>query len=466
MSDDAKDKGIFVQKKSSAKPAAGQTAAKPKNVKQRWLMIGGGFLGVVIIASTVFGDKPTGPVVAAKKDVPKIDVTPPNAEKKAFEANFGEQLSKLTNAVKSLEAENATKDQRLKELTLKMQEAGARSGANGAVPPPVQGGSTNTGAIVEPPAPIRRDGMGVKQDGATPSLPAISVNGTPDASVAPPVIKMAPAPLVFEPPSDTPQPQSKNGSESGNATSTALNSLKATVNAKSSYTANKSAGTLPMGSFVEISLLNGIDAATSTAAASDPMPVLMNVTDNATLPGSAKYKIKNCFLLGTGYGNMSAERVYIRTSRISCVDKRNKLILTQDAPGYVVDSDGKLGMRGMVTDRQGAKLGKALLAGFASGLANALGSAQSTVSTSSLTGGTTSTISGSAALKASGLAGAQSATSQLADFYLKEAQSMFPVITLDSGRLGTVVFTANAQLVWADGENQYVQEIKPDNSNK
>jgi conjugal transfer pilus assembly protein TraB len=186
---------------------------------------------------------------------------------------------------------------------------------------------------------------------------------------------------------------------------------------------------------------------------------LMNVSDQATLPGSARYKIKSCFILGTGYGDLSAERVYLRVSRMSCVDKNNKLILSQDIAGYVVDSDGKLGMRGKVVDRQGAKLGAAMLAGFAQGLSGALGSSQGT-STSSAAG-VANTLTGTGALRASGLAGAQSATSQLAEFYLKEAQSIFPVISVDTGRTGTIVFTSSVALNWTHGDTPFVQELKP-----
>jgi conjugal transfer pilus assembly protein TraB len=146
---------------------------------------------------------------------------------------------------------------------------------------------------------------------------------------------------------------------------------------------------------------------------------------------------------------------------LSCVDKSDRLILSQEVQGYLVDSDGKLGLRGMITDRQGAKVGKALLAGFAQGLAGALGTAQSSVTQNSTLGTSTSAITGDAALRAAGLSGAQTAASQLAQFYLKEAQAIFPVITVDAGRTGTIVFSASAALSWSDGDSQYVQQVTP-----
>jgi conjugal transfer pilus assembly protein TraB len=232
------------------------------------------------------------------------------------------------------------------------------------------------------------------------------------------------------------------------------------VKAKVTYKKNPNSGLLPSGAFAPVALLNGLDAGTSSATQSNPMPVLMNIADHAQLPGAARYKLRNCFVLGTGHGDLSAERVYVRVSRLSCVDRSDRLVLSQEVAGYLVDSDGKLGLRGVVVDRQGSRLGKALLAGFAQGLSGALGQAQGTISTSVL--GTTNSIGGSEALRASGLSGAQAAASQLAQWYLKEAQSIFPVISVDAGRTGTVVFTNSASLTWGSGEAQFQKDVRPE----
>jgi conjugal transfer pilus assembly protein TraB len=131
--------------------------------------------------------------------------------------------------------------------------------------------------------------------------------------------------------------------------------------------------------------------------------------------------------------------------------------------GYVVDSDNTLGMRGKVVDRQGARLGKALLAGFAQGLGGALGSSQGDVTSSAL--GSATSITGSAALRASGLSGVSSASSQLAQFYLKEAESIFPVIEIEGGRLGSVVISEDVTLSWGNVDEQFVREVSPTNKN-
>jgi conjugal transfer pilus assembly protein TraB len=233
------------------------------------------------------------------------------------------------------------------------------------------------------------------------------------------------------------------------------------VDAKVRYKKNTQNGLMVAGAFAPVVLLNGIEAGTSSGSRSNPLPVLIRVQDNATLPGAAKYQLKSCFVLASGYGDLSAERVYIRLARLSCVDKDDRLILSVPLQGYVVDSDNVLGMRGKVVDRQGARLGKAMLAGFAQGLSGALGSSQGDVTTSAL--GAATSITGTAALRASGLSGVSSASSQLASFYLKEAEAIFPVIEVEGGRLASIVVSEDTSLAWGNVDEQFVREVTPTN---
>lgn len=442
MSDDKKNSplSLFVKKeKSGAAPAAAVSGGKsPKNVQRRWLYIAVGVAGVAVIATSSLSEKKPVRSTAKAADA-MISVTPPNADKQAFEAKFGTDMEVLKSSLEQLKADNE-----------KLKQAAANPRATspmpaGIVAPPSQsnnGGIGPVGVDIPPPPPA----VMTRPGGGAP-LPVPTYNGMPGTLSPMPVTTNGP-PMVFE---------FKDSSASANP----MNANLPAVSAKTTYKKNESAGMLPAGGFAPIALLNGLDAGTSVATQSNPMPVLINVTGQASLPGSAQYRLKSCFALGNGYGDMSAERVYIRVSRLSCVDKNEKLILSQEVAGYVVDSDGKLGLRGKVVDRQGARLGKALLAGFAQGLSGALGNAQGTISSNLDTGSTMSSISGGAAVRAAGLSGAQSAAQQIAEFYLKEAQAIFPVVTIDTGRTGTLVFTNSVSLNWGAGEGQYVTDVKP-----
>lgn len=427
--------GLFVNKKASADVPG---APKPKNVKQRWMYVGIAGVGFLVLASSFFGKK-QDTVQAAPKPVPMVNVSPTNVDANAWQKQAGVQLAQNEAETDTLKAQTAALKEQLEALKAKNAEAAAKPAPampSTIVPPPMQGGPTQASPTVPPPPP---------------TFPAATAAGQgSSATPASVMIPLAPSMAVPQEPRIF-KPEAKAASAASGDT----------VKAKVRYTKNPYSGFLPAGAFAPVALLNGLDAGTSSATQANPLPVLMTITDQATLPGAAKYSVKSCFVLGTGYGDLSAERVYVRYSRMSCVDKSDRLVLSADVSGYLVDSDGKIGLRGKVVDRQGAKLGKAVLAGFAQGLSGAFGQAQGITTTSAI--GATTSIGGSDALRAAGLNGAQSAAQQLAQFYLKEAQAIFPVITVDAGRTGTIVFTDNAQLTWSQGDSQYVKDVRPEN---
>ncbi len=462
MSDQPKKSGLFINKKaaaaSAAAPAAPAAGSKPKDVKRRWMYVGVGVIGVVVVASTMFGGKQEVKRGPSKREQAEasamISVTPAKADQTAFESKFGRELEDLRKGLEESRKERASLEKEVEELRKAKEGKGSANAPqmpSDVVAPPSMNNSGGLGQIAPPPppqpprdakVPVTQGGMLPPTSGRTPEI----------LTMTPPMGSQGEDPMVFEAP------------QKAGSSSSAAPSSQGGVAVRSRYTKNASAGMLPAGSFAPVALLNGLDAGTSSATQTNPMPVLMNITDQATLPGAAKYRLKSCFVLGTGYGDLSAERVYVRFARLSCVDKADRLVLSQEVQGYLVDSDGKLGLRGVVMDRQGAKLGKAMLAGFAQGLSGALGQAQSSVSTNLSTGQTATSMTGSAALRASGLSGAQVAASQLAEFYLKEAQSIFPVISIDAGRTGTIVFSGSAALNWTNGDSQYVQQVTPTNN--
>lgn len=208
-------------------------------------------------------------------------------------------------------------------------------------------------------------------------------------------------------------------------------------------------GVLPVGSFASVALLTGADFGASQATQSNPQPVLMRVQADAILPGRAKYQFKGCFAMGSGYGELSSERAYIQLARISCVDRKTGQMLESPIQGYVVDSDGKLGLRGTVSRRSGIILGKAMLAGFAEGAAEIL-SAAGTNATDVITGsGVVRTITPGNVGEIGLYGGAGRAAEILADQYIKEAENMFPVIEIEAGRRGTIVVQVGQKLEWS-----------------
>lgn len=214
--------------------------------------------------------------------------------------------------------------------------------------------------------------------------------------------------------------------------------LKTGINSKKPF--------IPTGSITKAVLLNGIYAPTMTKAKTTPLPVLMRMTDLSIIPNRKKFNIRECFMLGEGYGELASERVHIRLTTISCVTAKNDII-DVDAKGFVAGEDGVTGLAGKVISKQGALLGRTIVAGFLQGVGQSFSQANQTMMMSPLgtTTGTTD-LSPSALAQAGAFKGGAVAAQKLADFYLKMADSIEPVIEISAGRSVDVVITKGMEL--------------------
>lgn len=200
---------------------------------------------------------------------------------------------------------------------------------------------------------------------------------------------------------------------------------------------------IPSGAFTRAILLGGLDAPTGGMSQRNPQPVLLRLMDNAVLPNFFRSRIKECFVVGAGYGDISSERAYIRTESLSCV-MRDGTALDVPVKGYVTGEDGKAGMRGRLVSKQGQILANALMAGVASGIGHAFQQSATTLSVSPL--GSTSTVEPEKQLQAGVGMGVGRALDRLAQYYISLAEKVFPVIEVDAGRTVDVVLTQGVAL--------------------
>lgn len=201
---------------------------------------------------------------------------------------------------------------------------------------------------------------------------------------------------------------------------------------------------IPSGTFFRSVLLGGVDAPTGGEAQNaSPHPVLMRVIDFAQMPNQFKYNFRECFVTGQAYGDISAERAYIRLQNLSCVGTDGRAI---DMPvrGYVAGEDGKTGVRGTVVTKQGQVLANALFAGVLSGLGQ--GVSQSFNVTNSTPFGTSTSVNGSDQYKAGVAMGLGNAADRLAQYYIKLADKVFPVVEINAGRTVDIVLTQGIEI--------------------
>ncbi len=204
---------------------------------------------------------------------------------------------------------------------------------------------------------------------------------------------------------------------------------------------------IPSGSLLSGTLMTGLDAPTGQGARRDPFPVVVRIQKDAILPNDFSADVKGCMAILSGFGDLSSERVYLRTEGISCIRNDGKSIEAR-LSGYAVGEDGKAGVRSRLVTKQGSLVGRSMIAGFFGGVSQAFN--VSPVPTLDTSGSSESiryldTFS-EEAVQGGLVGGASNALEKVADFWLKLADSMYPILQMDAGRQMDIVMVKGAEL--------------------
>jgi len=201
-------------------------------------------------------------------------------------------------------------------------------------------------------------------------------------------------------------------------------------------------------SFMEASLISGLDAPTVENAKGNPMPALLRVKAPAVLPNKVKANLKGCFVIASGYGDLAAERAYLRLDTLSCISKNGGSVIDQRVKGFVVDDDGKIGLRGRVVSKMGSTIARSMVAGFFGGVGDALRLSGTTTSTSAL--GVTRTYDTGKLAEIGVGSGLGQAAKEIQKFYLELARQTMPVIEVGATKQVTLVIQEGADLTIRD----------------
>ncbi len=197
---------------------------------------------------------------------------------------------------------------------------------------------------------------------------------------------------------------------------------------------------IPAGSFVRVAMLNGVDAPTGGNAQSNPLPMAFQVLDLANLANKYRLNIKDCRFIAAAWGDVSSERTMGRTESLTCIIDGETVEMP--VKGTVIGEDGKTGIRGRLVTKQGQLLANALFAGALSGIGRAFQAAATT--TTAGAGGVTQTIEADRVAQAGIGGGVGQAANTLAQYYIKAADKLFPVIETDGGRVVEILITKGA----------------------
>ncbi len=190
---------------------------------------------------------------------------------------------------------------------------------------------------------------------------------------------------------------------------------------------------IPAGSIITGVTLNGIDAPTGPGSHDNPQVVDIRVKKSAILPNGYRSSIRNCDIIASGYGSIVSKRVFLRTNELSCV-AANGGVISAPIKGYVVGSDGLVGLRGTEISYQGPKVFDAAIAGFL----GSLGSAAAPTETQGLdlNPGETQNFqlpSGAYLGYSAAFGGVSKAGNIVSQFYLKQAEELQPTIQINPG---------------------------------
>ena len=406
----------------------------PAVAKRRQYLLLGGIVALVAGAA-LLSVSLTGPREADQRALkPKsTNILAPGAQvdpKDAWRGQADAQLKAVEQKSREVSQRNAELEGQNKNMLERLKKL-EQAGLTPLPPPPIA-------------APAARPSFGPDRPLADPS----DIAASPQRLPPPPPPR--PASQVLLPPAGATSIASASAMPSG-IISVTLSDGSTAKAAKGPADASKAPGApsrdtrryIPSGAFARAVLLGGLDAPTGGQAQRNPQPVLLRLIDNAVLPNHFRSRIKACFVVGAGYGDISSERAYIRTESLSCVT-RDGTAIDMPIKGYVAGEDGKAGMRGRLVSKQGQLLANALIAGVASGIGHAFQQSSTTFSVSPL--GSTGTVDPGKQLEAGLGAGVGKALDRLAQYYISLAEKVFPVIEIDAGRTVDVVVTQGFSL--------------------
>jgi hypothetical protein len=220
-----------------------------------------------------------------------------------------------------------------------------------------------------------------------------------------------------------------------------VNKIELKLEALDTDIAKTSDNYIRAGSVVRGILLSGVRAATGTTAASDPVPMLIGLRESETI-GSGQ--LKECYVIASGYGDLSSESIKVRPETLSCVNKNNKEIVTTSVVGFIADGDGTAGLKGKVEENTGGFVGLSALGSTISGLSAAVMPERGR--TINENGIVEQALGKAKRLERGFLGGGSKSMDQLSQYYLERAKQLQPYIFVAAKRAVDVVFTDDIKI--------------------
>ena len=195
---------------------------------------------------------------------------------------------------------------------------------------------------------------------------------------------------------------------------------------------------IPPNGFVSGKMLNGVIA----VQGGNSQYVQIRLSGNYQSANSRVSNLDGCMVIGEAKADLSSSRVDIKPIKTTCT-LPNGTTKTWETGGWIVDSDGIKGVRGLLVNNNDKKLALSAAAGAIGGAGQLMSQGQYT--TSSSASGSSSSLTGNAARSMLGgmIQGGSSGLQNQVNEYFAAFQSS---IQVGGGQDVTVVFTTQQEL--------------------
>jgi hypothetical protein len=202
---------------------------------------------------------------------------------------------------------------------------------------------------------------------------------------------------------------------------------------------------IPETSYVSGFLMGGMAVSTSIGSSSAPIPVAIRITDRGNLPKNFNINLKNCRILGSGYGDLSSERAVIRVETMVCNTQNSDEVITTKIAGIIYGDDGMNGIKGHVVDMSSKHIRNAAVGGILSGFASTM-KTEGQFALGAFGPIQTKQDNIGDKLRNNSLSGIGNSAEKIADYYIKQAENMSPILVIPGGTKVDVLFTKGVYL--------------------
>lgn len=209
---------------------------------------------------------------------------------------------------------------------------------------------------------------------------------------------------------------------------------------------------IPETSYVKGILVGGISVSTGLKAATEPVPVVIRLTNRGNLPKKFGVDIKDCRILGSAYGDLSSERAIIRAESMVCQNRVIEEVLTTKIAGMIYGDDGANGIKGKVVDMSQKHIKNAAIGGILSGFSGSM-KKQGALNISAFGALSSREPTFKENLRDNTMNGMGNAAEKIADYYLRQAENMSPILIIPGGTKVDILFLKGVYLGSKNIEN-------------